>query len=97
VRALPGLFQVFEQEEYFGGHSVVQSRGIGEGGVAVAGDDGLEGLNEGANPSGQLWPRGEFLEPRRSGSPVTGEQGLGRIEADAAIDLLILAAVAPVG
>jgi hypothetical protein len=55
--ALMGLFQRFEQEEYFGGHSDVQFRVVGEIAVTAAGDDGLEGLDEGVNPGGQLWKR----------------------------------------
>jgi hypothetical protein len=90
------LFQRFEQEEYFGGHSVAQSRGVGKGTVAAAGDDSLEGLDEGANPGGQLRASGEFLEPGRSCSRVAGEQGLGHGEADSAFEVLILAAVASI-
>ena len=31
MRALAGLFQCFDQEEDFGGHHIVQVRGVGEG------------------------------------------------------------------
>ena len=51
--ALRALFQRFEQEEYFGGHHVVQIRGVGQGAVAAAGDDGLEGLDERAKSTRQ--------------------------------------------
>ena len=48
--ALPGgvLFQGVEQEEDFGGHRVVQLRGVGKGAVAAAGDDGLERVEQDA-------------------------------------------------
>ena len=49
---LAGLLQRFDQEEDFGSHRVVQSRGVGEGEVATAGNDRLEGLDEGAKRSG---------------------------------------------
>src|ERR1022692_3550535 len=49
---LPRLFQRFDQEEDFGGHGVVQIRGVGEGAVATTGDNGLEGADEGEEPSG---------------------------------------------
>ena len=63
ARALiTGLFQPFDQEEDFGGHRVVQIRGVGEGVVAAAGNDGLEGLDEGAEAGGQIRSTGEFLQ-----------------------------------
>jgi hypothetical protein len=55
------LFQRLDQEEDFGGHRVVQLRGVGEGAVAAAGDDGLEGLEEGAE-RGSFGAGGESRE-----------------------------------
>ena len=95
--ALPGPFQRFEQEEDFGGHRVVQIRGVGEGAVAAAGDDGLEGLDESAGVTRQVGIGGQFCEKRRGGSRVASEEVLGHGEADAAIGVVILAAVAAVG
>ena len=40
---------------------------------------------------------GQFFEERRGGGRVAGEQGLGHSEADAAIGVVVLAAVAAVG
>ena len=48
ARALPALFQGLDQEQDFGGHVDVQIRRVGEGAVAAAGDDGLEGAEVGA-------------------------------------------------
>ena len=52
MRLLAGRVQRFEQEEDFGGHRVVQIRGVGEGAVTAAGDDGLESLDEKKVPPG---------------------------------------------
>lgn len=46
------LFPWIDQGEKFGGHPVGQFRGVGEGGVAVAGDEGLEGADERAGGAG---------------------------------------------
>ena len=54
VPAYRGPFQRLEQEEDFGSHLVMQSRGVGEGAVAAAGDDGLEGLDEGTEVTRQV-------------------------------------------
>ena len=50
-KPLPTFFQRLDQEEDFRGHRVVQIRGGGEGAVAAAGDDGLEGVDERAEPA----------------------------------------------
>lgn len=94
--ALRALFQCFEQEENLGGHPVVQSGEVGQGGVAAAGDDGLQRFNQGANPGGRLRVAGQLLELGRSGRRVAGQQGPAYVQADAAVEVVILAAVAPV-
>ena len=45
----------------------------------------------------QIGTGGQLLEEGRRGCRVAGEQGLGHGEADAAIGVVVLAAVAPVG
>jgi len=62
----------------------------------TAGDDGLEDLDEGAEPR-CVGIGGELLEEGRRGGRVAGEQGLRHGEADAAIGVVVLAAVTPVG
>ncbi len=45
--ALRGRHQPFDQEQDLGGHLVVHSLGVSQGAVTAAGDDGLEGGDEG--------------------------------------------------
>ena len=59
-----GLLQLIEQDVDLGGHVVVQLRIVGEGAVAAAGDDGLEGAEEWEEPGG-IGIAGEFLEKGR--------------------------------
>ena len=47
-----GLLQRFDQEEDFGSHPVAQISGVGEGAVTAAGDNRLEGADEGEEPRG---------------------------------------------
>jgi hypothetical protein len=54
----------------------VQIQRIGKGAVAAAGDDGLEGADERAEP-GKSGIGGDLLEQGRGGGPVAREQGLG--------------------
>lgn len=63
AQALAGLFQGFDQEEDFSGHGVVQVRGVGEGAVAVASDDGLEDADE-REEFREIWIGGELLEEK---------------------------------
>src|SRR5882672_6140537 len=62
VEPLPGLFQGFDQQENFGGHRVMQIRAVGQGSVAAAGDDGLEGVEEGSQLHRQFWMGNELPE-----------------------------------
>ena len=82
------VFERFDQEEDFGGHPVVQIRGVGAGAVAAAGDDALEGLGERAEPRG-FGIGGELLEDGRSRGGVPCEQGLRHGEADAAVGVVM--------
>ncbi len=43
---LPGIFQLFDQEEDFAGPVIGQLRGVGEGTVAATGDNSMEGADE---------------------------------------------------
>jgi hypothetical protein len=90
------LLQRLDEEEDFGGHGVVHIRVVGERAVAAAGDDSLENLDEGAQPSG-LRSGSELIKVRRRGRGMAGNQRFRYGKADAAIGILILAAVAPVG
>jgi hypothetical protein len=76
--------QAFNQQKDFGGHRVMQFRLICEGGVAAASDDGLEGADEGQEPSGGLWIGGALLEEGGDLGQLAAAQGLGYGEADAA-------------
>ena len=94
---LLGLFQSFDEEEDFGGRGVVKVGIVGQGAVAAAGDDGVERLDEGAEPCRQIAVRGEFVEERLRGRRFAAKQGLGYCKADAAVGLVILTGVAPIG
>jgi hypothetical protein len=74
----------------------VQIRGVGEGTVAAAGNDCLEGLDESADVAREVGIGGHFREKRRGGNRVADEDVLGHGEADAASGFVILAAVAAV-
>ena len=93
---LPALFQRLDQEQDFGSHRGVQIRRVGEGAVAAAGDDGLEGADEAAVASrfkvGSL-----FMEIGRGAGWVASEQGLGYVEAEPACTRVVLTPVAAVG
>ena len=92
ARALPGLFQRFDQEEDFGGHRVVQIGGVGEGAVAVTADDALKALDKKAEllwssrtkPSScELWETKSLLipasvPPYRITSAAADEDGMTR-------------------
>src|SRR5262249_36212296 len=58
--------------------------------------DGLEGLDQREEPRG-VRIGGQFFEEGRRGSRVASEEGLGHGEADAALSVVVLAAVAAVG
>jgi len=68
-RALLAILQRFDQEEDFGSHRVVQVGGVGERAVAAAGYDGLEGLDKGAEPHGQIGIGGILLDEGASQPP----------------------------
>ena len=57
-----GAVEGFNQEEELGGNAEVEVRGGGEGGVAAVVEDGLWGLDEGAERGGDVGGRGELLE-----------------------------------
>ena len=44
-----GVLECFDEEGDFGRHAVVQLRGLGQGAVAAAGDDGLESQGTGVS------------------------------------------------
>jgi hypothetical protein len=56
------LVEGFDEKEDLGGHGVVEVRGVGEGGVAAAVEDGLQGLDEGAERGGDVGDGGDLLE-----------------------------------
>lgn len=89
-------FEGFDQNEDLGGHCVVELRGLGQGSVAAAGDDGLEDADEGEEPRG-VRVGGELLEPRGGLGCVAGEQWLGDRKGEATIEEVVLAAVTAVG
>src|ERR1700686_1679921 len=85
------VLQCLDEEEDFGGHGVVQVRGVGEGAVAAAGDDGFEGFCESVQTGGLGVVR-KLIEKGYRLRGVAGEQGLSYGETDAAIGAVILTA-----
>ena len=75
--ALAGLLERFDQEQDFGGHRVVQIRSVGQGAVAAAGDDGLEGADQWEEPR-RVRIGGKLLE-KRSGRRLEIPSGLGMV------------------
>jgi hypothetical protein len=96
---IPSLlaFQRFDQEQQLGGGAVVHVRRVGEASVAAAGDDGLEGVDQRTKGGGQVRIGGELVEQGRCGSGVARAQRPGDREAEAAVAVVVLAAVAPIG
>jgi hypothetical protein len=88
-------FEGFDQEEDLGGHRVVELRGLGQGTVSAAGDDGLEGVGEASEASG-LKSGSALLKKGRGGGRIAGEQRPGDGEGEATLGEVALAAVAAV-
>jgi hypothetical protein len=72
------LFQGLDQEEDFGGHRVVEIRGVREGVFTAAGDDGLVGAEVGLERNVGVGPGGELLKKGSGFDPVVGEAGSRR-------------------
>jgi len=78
-----GAIQGFdEEEEDLGGHGVVEVRGVGEGGVAAAVEDGLQGLDEGAElgGEGEVGVGGDLLEEGGGSGGTASGKVLGHVE-----------------
>ena len=88
--------QRLDQQQYFGGFFVVQPRILGEGAVAAAGGDCLEGCEEGEQAGG-LGIGGVLLEGGGDFRWIAAGQGLEDGERQAAGSALIFAAIAAVG
>ena len=65
--------------------------------VSAASDNGLEGVNEGENGALRIGTGGELLEEACDLGRVASQLGLDDGQADAAINIVVLSTVAPVG
>ena len=83
---IPGLLVGHAQDE----------RG-GQIAVAVAGEDGLQGLDEGAERGRCLGGGGELLEEGSGGARAASTELFGHGEREAAYAIVVLAAVAAIG
>ena len=83
-------------KEDFDGVPIIHIWGVGDGAVTAAGDDGPEGVDEGAETGG-LIARRFLLEQGDGLGGSTGEQRLGHGVGEPARCVVVLAAVAAVG